>query len=110
MKKNWMMVDTKSGAYVTAYMYSIVETAKANNLKIYEYLTYVLEETSKCMKEMNTEIPERLMPWSDELLDHVPKNIRLMLQYLWTGNNPNLKYILFFKSTRYTAFTMKTFL
>lgn len=74
-KKNWMMVDTKSGAYATACMYSIVETAKANNLKIYEYLTYVLEDMSKYMKDLNTEVPERLMPWSSELPDHVRKNI-----------------------------------
>ena len=56
-------------------MYSNVETAKANNMKIYEYLTYVLEEMSKYMKDLNTEVPERLMPWSDELPDHVRKNI-----------------------------------
>ena len=70
-KKNWMMVDTRSGAYATACMYSIVETVKANNLKTYEYLTYVLEEMSKCMQDLNTEVPERLMPWSDELPEYV---------------------------------------
>lgn len=66
-----MMVDTRSEAFATACMYSIVETVKANNLKTYEYLTYVLEEMSKCMQDLNTEVPERLMPWSDELPEYV---------------------------------------
>ena len=52
-------------------MYSIVETVKANNLKRYDYLTYVMKVMIKNMKDLNTEIPERLMPWSDELPDHV---------------------------------------
>ncbi len=41
------MIDTKSGAEASAAIYSIVETAKANNLKIYDYLTYLLTELSK---------------------------------------------------------------
>lgn len=73
-KKNWMMVDTKSGARASACMYSIVETVKANNLKTYDYLTYVLTEMIKNMHGLNTEVPERLMPWSDELPDHVRRN------------------------------------
>ena len=73
-KKYRMMVDTKSGAYAAACMCSIVETVKANNLKTYEYLTYVLEEMSKCMQDLNTEVPERLMPWSVELSEYVRRN------------------------------------
>ena len=73
-RKNWVMVDTKSGAEASAVMYSIVETAKANNLKVYEYLTYVLTELSKIIEYPNTEVPERLLPWSDELPENVRKS------------------------------------
>ena len=61
-KKNWVMIDTPAGAESSAVIYSIVETAKANNLNIYEYMKYLLEE-----------LPERLMPWSAELPDKVRK-------------------------------------
>lgn len=73
-RKNWVMVDTKSGAKASAVMYSIVETAKANNLKVYEYLTYVLTELSKIIEYPNTEVPERLLPWSEELPENVRKS------------------------------------
>ena len=36
-KKNWQVIDTINGAKTSAMIYSIAETAKANNLKPYEY-------------------------------------------------------------------------
>ena len=41
-KKNWEMIDTINGATSSAIIYSIAETAKANNLKPYEYFEYLL--------------------------------------------------------------------
>ena len=72
-RKNWVMVDTKSGAEASAAMYSIVETAKANNLKMYDYLVYLLTELSKIIHDFSTEVPERLLPWSSELPDNLYK-------------------------------------
>ena len=72
-RKNWVMVDTKSGAEASAAMYSIVETAKANNLKMYDYLVYLLTELSKIIHDFCTEVPERLLPWSSELPDNLYK-------------------------------------
>ena len=43
-RKNWVNVDSIRGAEVSAIMYSLVETAKANGLRVYEYLEYVLTE------------------------------------------------------------------
>ena len=60
------MIDRKSSVEASAAIYSIVETAKANNLKIYDYLTYLLTELSKNLQNLNTEVPERLLPWSKE--------------------------------------------
>ncbi len=36
-KKNWGVIDTITGAKTSAVIYSIAETAKANNLKPYEF-------------------------------------------------------------------------
>lgn len=43
-KKNWVMIDTIAGAESSAIIYSIAETAKANNLKPYDYFEYLLLE------------------------------------------------------------------
>lgn len=41
------MIDTIHGAKSSAIIYSIVETAKANNLKPFDYVQYLLEEIPK---------------------------------------------------------------
>ncbi|WP_207666532.1 IS66 family transposase, partial [Coprococcus sp. AF19-8AC] len=40
-KKNWVMCDTINGAKSSAIIYSLVETAKANKLRLYEYFNYL---------------------------------------------------------------------
>ena len=64
-RKNWVMIDTIKGAEASAVMYSIAETAKANQLKIYEYFTYLLTELPKYIHDFNQEIPEHLYSWSE---------------------------------------------
>ena len=71
-KKNWMMSDTVHGAEASATIYSIVETAKANNLKPYEYLKYLLEEISKHMDDTDMGFLDALLPWSET----IPKECR----------------------------------
>lgn len=44
-KKNWVMIDTVAGAEASAMIYSIAETAKANNLKPYNYFKYLLKKS-----------------------------------------------------------------
>ena len=50
-RKNWLIIDTIRGAQSSAIIYSIAETAKANNLKPYEYFEYLLEEISSFCTE-----------------------------------------------------------
>ena len=50
----------------------IAETAKANNLKPYEYFEYLLTEIPKHMDDKNNNFLEELLPWSETL----PENIR----------------------------------
>jgi transposase len=40
-RKNWMFSKSQAGATASANLYSLVETAKANNLNAYEYLRLV---------------------------------------------------------------------
>ncbi len=72
-RKNWVLIDSMQGAQSSAVIYSIVETAKANHLKIYEYMKYLLEELPKYVQDLNGEIPESLMPWSQDLPQELRK-------------------------------------
>lgn len=42
-RKNWLFCDSVEGAKASAIIYSIVETAKANNLSVEDYLRVLLE-------------------------------------------------------------------
>ena len=66
-KKNWMMIDTISGAKASAMIYSIVETAKANHVKPYEYFKYLLEKLPEHGEFEEASYLEKLLPWSEEL-------------------------------------------
>lgn len=66
-KKNWVMIDTIVGAEASAIIYSIAETAKANNLKPYNYFEYLLEEIPKHMDDRDTSFCKDLLTWSDKL-------------------------------------------
>ena len=65
--KNWIMIDTISGAKASAVLYSLVETAKANNLKPYEYFKYLLEQIPEHGEFEDRSYLEDLLPWSDKL-------------------------------------------
>ena len=72
-KKNWGMIDTIQGAQASAVIYSIVETAKANDLKIYDYIKYLLEELPKYINTFNSKLPSKLFPWSPEFPQELRK-------------------------------------
>ena len=66
-KKNWQMIDTIHGAKSSAIIYSIVETAKANNLKPFDYVQHLLEEIPKHINDKDCSFLEDLLPWSGKL-------------------------------------------
>ena len=72
-KKNWQMIDTINGTKTSAVIYSIVETAKANNLKPFDYVQYLLEEIPKHMDDTNCSFLENLLPWSENLPAEIRK-------------------------------------
>lgn len=75
-KKNWEMIDTINGATSSAIIYSIAETAKANNLKPYDYFEYLLTEIPKHEDDTNTDFLEALLPWSTTLPEHIRKPVK----------------------------------
>lgn len=72
-KKNWQMIDTINGAHSSAIIYSIAETAKANNLKPYDYFVYLLEKIPKHVEQKDRTFLEDLLPWSKKLPEGIRK-------------------------------------
>lgn len=72
-KKNWQMIDSINGAKASAIIYSITETAKANNLKPYDYFEHILNEIPKHMDDSDRSFLEDLLPWSDKLPEGIRK-------------------------------------
>ena len=76
-RKNWNIIDTINGAQASAIAYSIAETAKANNLKPYEYFRYLLTELAERVDtKMDAQFTlEDLMPWSPTLPEECRRRI-----------------------------------
>ena len=72
-KKNWQMIDTIHGAKSSAIIYSIVETAKANNLKPFDYVQHLLEEIPKHMNDKDCSFLKDFLPWSEKLPARIRK-------------------------------------
>ena len=62
-RKSFLFHDTVDGAEASAVVYSLVETARANNLNIYQYLYTVLLYMPDYINE--PEGIEDMMPWSE---------------------------------------------
>jgi len=65
-RKNWLFNASQKGAKSSAAVYSIVETAKANGIKPYDYLLFLFS-LMPTVKSFTPEILEMLMPWSDQV-------------------------------------------
>ncbi len=55
------MIDTVAGAKSSAIIYSIAETAKANNLKPYDYFEYLLTEIPKYLDDIDRSFLDDLL-------------------------------------------------
>ena len=66
-RKNWLFCDTPDGAEASAVIYSVIETAKANNLNPEKYLAYLLSILpDRCARDNNPAVDD-LMPWQDQV-------------------------------------------
>ena len=62
-RKVWLFSNTPNGAESSSILYSLVETAKENNLNPYQYIKYLLEK----LPNTTTNELDGLLPWSDGL-------------------------------------------
>lgn len=70
-RKNWLFADTVACANANAVYYSLIESAKLNNLNIYKYLNYLLDSLPQLDGLQTEENLEKFLPWSDELPNDV---------------------------------------
>ena len=63
-RKNFLFCKNANGAEKTAKIFSIVQTARANGLKVEEYLKYLIENIDKVELE-------KLLPWHKDLPDEL---------------------------------------
>ncbi|SKB00685.1 Transposase, partial [Caloramator quimbayensis] len=71
-RKNWLLCNTPKGANASAILFSIAETAKANDLNVEKYLTYLMNVLCNLDKK-DTATLLKYMPWSKEL----PEELKL---------------------------------
>lgn len=60
-RKNWLFSNSQKGATSSSVIYSIIETAKENGLKPFEYLKFLFETLPNCTMAKVDE----LLPWSE---------------------------------------------
>ena len=64
-RKNWLFSDTNKGADASMMWYSVIESAKFNNLNVYGYLLHLLTELPKLgEKKPNPELLDLFVPWA----------------------------------------------
>lgn len=68
-RKNWLFANTQAGADAIAVIYSVIQTAKAASLKVYDYFKFLFDALRSCQFNSFADF----LPWSDKL----PTNLRL---------------------------------
>ncbi|MGE9915786.1 IS66 family transposase, partial [Megasphaera elsdenii] len=63
-RKNWLFSNSPKGAKASAIVYSLVETAKANNLDPERYLQYLFEQLPNTPDLKNKETLNQYLPWT----------------------------------------------
>jgi len=61
-RKNWLFSNTPRGAHSSAALYTLVESAKANNLDPYKYLKYIFDRIpgAETREDFRALLPDRL--------------------------------------------------
>jgi len=63
-RKNWLFANSVKGAKASSILYSIVETAKANNIEPWHYFNHIFKELPNAS---TVEEIEALLPWNVDL-------------------------------------------
>lgn len=75
-RKNFVIIDSSNGARASAVIYSLVETAKANQLNVYQYFELLLTEIPKHMDDKNLGFLDDLLPWSPMVQERCPSRFK----------------------------------
>ena len=63
-RKNYLFCESVNSVNASAVIYSIIETAKANNLHVHRYLEFLITELSKRRKAGTLDHIDDLLPWA----------------------------------------------
>lgn len=66
-RRNWMTIKTNRGGSSSAAIYSVVQSALENNLKVYDYLVYLFKEMPSENFTLNPDAINKYVPWSEAL-------------------------------------------
>ena len=70
-RKNWLFSESTQGAEASAAIYSIIETAKANEINPMLYLQYIFTYMPEADIKNNPDIMESMMPWSKDYQEFI---------------------------------------
>lgn len=71
-RKNFVLIESDNGAKASAVLYSLVETAKANQINTYKYFELLLTEIPKRMSGTDLRFIDDLLPWSEKVKKECP--------------------------------------
>jgi len=66
-RKNWLFADTVGGAQASAMAYSIIETARANDLNPYRYLLHLFTGLPTCLTKDPAADLSQYFPWTNDI-------------------------------------------
>ncbi|UNC91290.1 IS66 family transposase [Candidatus Contubernalis alkaliaceticus] len=69
-RKNWLFSGSPKGAAASAAVYSIIESAKANDLNPYKYLYFIFSELPGVQFGQHPEFLEDYLPWSQDVQEN----------------------------------------
>ena len=75
-RKNFVLIESSNGAHASAIIYSLVETAKANYLNVYQYFELLLTEIPKHMNDTDLKFIEELLPWAPHVQKTCPSRFK----------------------------------
>lgn len=75
-RRAWLFADTPKGATANAVLYTLVESARINELDVFAYLKYLLTEMPNNQHLEHPEIIDDYLPWSTSLPEECKLNYK----------------------------------
>lgn len=75
-RKNFVLIESSNGAKASAMLYSLAETAKANQLNTYQYFELLLSEIPKHMEDKDLSFIDDLLPWAPKVQEQCPSRFK----------------------------------